>query len=650
MCRIGLRQLLELRRDSLGPNDGVGRQQLELRQELPRLSQGENRAGHAGDYNWSLLRLFSSLTNRIFVASALLAVVSIALGIYNVNVAVTKQAEDELMRGLTEARMLIEENRLFQVVNFTRDARLIADLPRLKAAIGEADSATARGVVEEYQKELAADLFMVTDRQGKVLVWLPEAPDRTVTAPVERLSGVIRAVGGQETSSFVAHTGGILQMVSVPIWIMPSADAPTEILGTLNIGYSLNWHAADKFRSLTNSDVAFGAGGQILASTLPPDAWASLAPLLTHDGVSKQVLLNGGNYIATTVQLSPAVETDTPQPASLNPSAAGAKAIILRSRSERLAFLLPLHTSMLVLAGFAILAATVLSYGIARTVTRPLAVITATMREMSATGDLTRRIPIPAKRHWEDEDARLLASTFNTMTDSIARFQREAAQRERLSALGRLSTVVAHEIRNPLMIIKASLRGLRKDDVAPTDVKTAVADIDEEIARLNRIVTEVLDFAQPIRFDLAPTNINALCADADRASGADGTPLGARMKLDPRLPEVVTDGERVRLVLVNLLTNARHALAGRPSNHGDIAITTTRLTDARIAIDVSDRGTGISPEHLARIFDPYFTTRRTGTGLGLAISRNIIEGLRGTIAISSRTGEGTTVRVELPTS
>ena len=595
------------------------------------------------------MRLFSSLTNRIFVASALLAVVSIALGIYNVNVAVTKQAEDELMRGLTEARTLIEENRLFQVVNFTRDARLIADLPRLKAAIGEADSATARGVVEEYQKELAADLFMVTDRQGKVLVWLPEGPDRRVTAPIERLSGVIRAVGGQEASSFVAHTGGILQMVSVPIWIMPSADAP-EILGTLNIGYSLNWHAADKFRSLTNSDVAFGASGQILASTLPPDAWSSLTPLLTRDGVSKQVLLNGGDYIATTVQLSPAVETDTPQPASLNPSAAGAKAIILRSRSERLAFLRPLHRSMLVLAGLAILAATVLSYGIARTVTRPLAVITATMREMSATGDLTRRIPIPAERHWEDEDARLLASTFNTMTDSIARFQREAAQRERLSALGRLSTVVAHEIRNPLMIIKAALRGLRKDDVAPTDVKTAVADIDEEIARLNRIVTEVLDFAQPIRFDLAPTNINALCADADRASGADGTPLGARMTLDPRLPEVVTDAERVRLVLVNLLTNARHALAGRPANPGDISITTTRVNDARIAIAVSDRGTGISPEHLSRIFDPYFTTRRTGTGLGLAISRNIIEGLRGTIAISSRTGEGTTVRVELPTS
>jgi signal transduction histidine kinase len=594
------------------------------------------------------LRLFSSLTNRIFVASALLAVVSIALGIYNVNVAVTAQAEDELLRGLADARTMIEENRRSQVENFTLLARLIADLPKLKAAVGDADAATARGVVEGYQQQLAADLFMVTDSHARLLARLPEGG---LAPQVDRMSGVRRAVAGQETSSFFAHDGGILQLISVPIWILTAPDAP-EILGTLNIGFSLNWRAADRFRLLTNSDIAYGVGGRIQASTLPPNAWSSLAPLLARDGVSERVILESGDYIATTVPLAEGVDSDAPQPASLRPSPAAAKAIILRSRSERLAFLRPLHTSMFFLAGIAVLAATVLSYGIARTVTRPLGVITATMRDMATTGDLTRRIPISTAPHWEDEDARLLASTFNTMTDSIARFQREAAQRERLSALGRLSTVVAHEIRNPLMIIKAALRGLRKDRIAQADVKTAVADIDEEIVRLNRIVSEVLDFARPIRFDLGPTDVNALCADAVRASGADGTALRATVRLDPDLPAVVTDGERVRLVLVNLLANAQHALAARScGGDGDcLSIMTTRLSDTRIAIDVADRGTGISAEHLPRIFDPYFTTRRTGTGLGLAISRNIVEGLRGAISITSRPGEGTTVRVELPIS
>jgi two-component system sensor histidine kinase HydH len=237
------------------------------------------------------------------------------------------------------------------------------------------------------------------------------------------------------------------------------------------------------------------------------------------------------------------------------------------------------------------------------------------------------------------------------MTDSISRFQREAGQRERLSSLGRLSTVVAHEIRNPLMIIKAALRGLRRDDLAPADVKSAVADIDEEIVRLNRIVSEVLDFARPIRFDIAPADLNALCADALKACGEDGEPLGAAVRFDRALPAVATDAERLRLVLINLLTNARHAVAAREAAADEaesITLTTVRSGGARVAIEVRDRGTGISAENLPRIFDPYFTTRHTGTGLGLAISRNIVEGLRGTIAVNSRAGEGTTVRIELP--
>jgi signal transduction histidine kinase len=298
-----------------------------------------------------------------------------------------------------------------------------------------------------------------------------------------------------------------------------------------------------------------------------------------------------------------------------------------------------------------VLAATLLSYAIARTVTRPLGAITATMREMAATGDLTRRIAAPpGGAAWEDEDARLLATTFNTMTDSIARFQREAAQRERLSSLGRLSTVVAHEIRNPLMIIKTALRRLRTPSVTPEDLRTAVTDIDEETARLNRLVSGVLDFSKPIKFDLAPADLNALCQDAARAAGSEAPAIHIRLELDRSLPVVVTDAERLRLALVNILTNARNAVAGRPEalNTRDPIRLRTRLQGPGvIAIEVRDQGTGIAGDDLGRVFDPYFTTRRTGTGLGLAISKNIVEGLGGTIAVSSRKGQGTDVRIEL---
>jgi signal transduction histidine kinase len=593
------------------------------------------------------LKLFSSLTNRIFVASALLAVVSIGVAIYNVNVAVATQAENDLRRGLEEARILIEENRRLLVEHFTREARLIADLPRLKAAVDPGDPPTARGVVEQYQQQLSADLFIVTDRHGRVLTRLP---DGSATPPPETLPGLREALAGREAGTFVPHTGGILQLVSVPIWIDPQAP---DILGTLSIGFSLDRYAAARFRNLTNSEIAFGVDGTVHSSTLPPADWPTLAPLLAREGLSERVQLKGAEYIAMTVELSPAATIAEVQRASLHATGSAAKGIILRSRTERLSFLTALHTSLLVTALFVVLVATVVSYGIARTVTRPLGTITAAMREMASTGDLTRKIPLPADPRWEDEDARLLATTFNTLTDSIDHFQRQAAQKERLSALGRLSTVVAHEIRNPLMIIKAALRGLRRDGVAGDELRTAVEDIDEEIVRLNRIVTEVLDFAKPIQFDLSPTDVNALCRDALKAISTEPGAIPVTLRLDPGLPVLTTDAERLRLVLVNLLTNAQQAVRARtdaPAGADPVTLETRVLTPARVALEVRDEGAGIPREDLSRIFDPYFTTRRTGTGLGLAICRNIIEGLKGTIHVTSRVGAGTTVRIELPSA
>ena len=140
------------------------------------------------------------------------------------------------------------------------------------------------------------------------------------------------------------------------------------------------------------------------------------------------------------------------------------------------------------------------------------------------------------------------APTFNTLTESIARFQREAAQRERLSSLGRLSTVIAHEVRNPLMIIRASLSSLRGDRVSARDIREAVADIDEETQRINRIVSEVLDFAKPIRFDSPRPASTTSAARRRRRPGPGTRPTTSGSSSTRRLPPFVTDAERLRTV------------------------------------------------------------------------------------------------------
>lgn len=592
------------------------------------------------------MNLFSSLTNRIFFASAILTVVAIAVAVYRVNVAVTAQAENELRRGIDEAGTLLEEYRTRLFEQYARDGALVADLSNMKAAMTTLDPPTVEPIAARYQKQIGCDVLLVTDPSGAVLA---ESGRLKIDDPSTVLrDAVAEARRGKETVSLWPHPGGVIQIVTVPSFIVQPARP--EFVGTVSVGFSLDAETAQRFKRLTNSEIAFAVNGEVEASTLPDQYSSQLETLVRAQDVHV-IRLGEGEYVAVSrvLPLQASVGPTSPATPAKGPVAT---AVILRSRTERLRFLNAVHRELAVTAFLAVMAATLISYAVARTVTRPLGAITATMREMATTGDLTRKIALSPNARWEDEDATLLANTFNTMTDSIARFQREAAQRERLSSLGRLSTVVAHEIRNPLMIIRTALRTLKQGTGHSPEVDGAIADIDGEVTRLNRIVAEVLDFARPIKFDLEAVNVNALCEDAARAVGSEEPGIAAHLDLDRHIGEIVTDGERVRLALVNVLTNARHAVLARADRPGDparaIELVTRNPTPGRVSIEVRDRGVGIAPDDLSRVFDPFFTTRRTGTGLGLAITRRIIEGLGGTITVTSRPGQGTDVRIELP--
>lgn len=162
---------------------------------------------------------FSSLTNRIFFATALLAVLSIAVAVFIVNRAVTRQADLELQRGIEEAATLVEEYRKFSFDAFGQDARLIADLPVLKAAVDTRDPATVERVARQYQSQLAnADLFAIADNQGRILARLgtSDVPDEALAA-----AATTGTAAGAEREAFWPERHGILLIKSVPIWIDP---------------------------------------------------------------------------------------------------------------------------------------------------------------------------------------------------------------------------------------------------------------------------------------------------------------------------------------------------------------------------------------------------------------------------------------------
>ncbi|MBM3778541.1 MAG: HAMP domain-containing protein [Acidimicrobiia bacterium] len=586
------------------------------------------------------MSFLSSLHGRIFLASALLAVLSSGVALYLVNARVNREAEGVLRREVEATGDLVDQLRNTRTRTFLSTARLMADIPQIKAAVDTNDPPTVEAIAIRYQEQigtaLGAGLLLVTNESGDALARVGSSPASAVTMAAD--PAVRRALAGGESVSLWPEVHGILQLVTVPILL--GLGSP-EVLGSLSLGFLLDDELAIQLKTATQSEIVFALDGRVLASTLPEAERAEAASLLAGDAVS-QTVLGGTDFVVSRRPLSGAEEAGDQE----------ATVLILRSRTEQLRFLNALQASLVATAGVAVALAVVLSFAVARTITRPLAALAGVMREMAQTGDLARPIALPRGR-WDDEEARVLTQAFDSLTMSIERFQEERSHRERLASLGSMSTIIAHEIRNPLMIIKAALHGLRRGD----DPDEVAGDIDGEVTRLNRLVNEVLDFARPIRFELEPMDLNALCTQSAQVAEAASPGPPVRLELDPVIPPLRSDPERLRLALLNLLQNGRHAAAGAgvdPASEGGRDIAPVTLATARqensAIVTVSDRGVGIAAADLPRIFDPYFTTKRGGTGLGLAITKKIVEGLGGTIAVSSEAGRGTEVRCVFPLS
>jgi signal transduction histidine kinase len=565
-------------------------------------------------------RVLASLRSRVFAATALVAVLPMGAALGYVTARVTRQAEAGLGRQLEEAAGIVDQHHRVRLETGRERALLMADVPMLKAAVATGDPPTVERLVQDYPERVGCDLFNVSDADGHTLA---------------ALGGTLRTNTAPAPQGFAVEGGRLVEFFTVPILL--GTGAP-EVLGQLTLGFVLDDQVAVRLRSLTGSHLAMIYGDRVHASTLPRTQDPALLAAAPGAGVLR-LRLADEDWVALRRPL--AAESDGPS------------VLVLKSRAEAVRPLDTLRTALGVAALVAVAVSLLLSWAVARSVTRPLAALTDGMKEIAATGDLTREIG--PGRAWDDEDARLVARTFNTLTDSIARFQKEAALRDRLSALGRLSTIVAHEVRNPLMIIKGTLRTLRREGASAEEVREATADIDHEVARLDRIVGDVLDFARPLKVEPAPTDLAKVTRGAADAALEGCADVGVRYALDPSLGSRTTDGERLRTVLVNLVANARDSIRARRDTDpvasrdpDDIEVGGRGTDDARVLLWVADGGVGIAAGDLSRVFDPYFTTKRTGTGLGLAIARKVIDALGGVIRIESREGEGTRIEIDLP--
>jgi nitrogen fixation/metabolism regulation signal transduction histidine kinase len=263
-----------------------------------------------------------------------------------------------------------------------------------------------------------------------------------------------------------------------------------------------------------------------------------------------------------------------------------------------------------------------------------------------ARGDLDARVLATSS-----DELRRLVDAFNQMADDLQRQRRELERTNRLAAWADMARQVAHDIKNPLTPIQLNAEHLRRvhvDQGKPLGnvIDECVANILGQVRLLRQIASEFSSFASAPE----PRPVDTVLADlVNEVVEPYRTGLAGRVaittQIPPGLPSVRIDRMLIGRALTNIIENALHAMPGG----GALTIDAALAPSKRVQLRISDTGVGMDAEAIARIFEPYFSTKAIGTGLGLTIAKRNVEANGGTIAVTSDRGKGTSVTITLPT-
>jgi two-component system, NtrC family, sensor histidine kinase HydH len=290
-----------------------------------------------------------------------------------------------------------------------------------------------------------------------------------------------------------------------------------------------------------------------------------------------------------------------------------------------------------------------LGYVVARRMTRPLTELRVAVDRIAA-----GQLDPPMVTTKEKDEIGALADRFNLMARRLRDSQRsteeahaQLVRSERLASVGECAGALAHEIRNPLGGVVAAARMLssRAPEAVTYDRERLAEVIADEARRLSGILSEFLLFARPRPPSRQPHSMNALVGEVVDLLRLDDLARGKTLegRIGPESDPCEMDRDQVKQVLWNLLRNALEA-----TPDGGRVLVQTIQDDAVVAVEIADQGSGMAPERLRRLFEPFHTTKKGGSGLGLAIAHRIVSAHGGSIGASSRAGEGTRICVTLP--
>ncbi len=484
----------------------------------------------------------------------------------------------------------------------------------------------------EYYRMKIADIIEIENTEGQVVL---RGHNPSLAGDIKIEQKIIqRGLSGVSNVSYeIGKSGFAIRAVS-PIKINPSGSNTNgsvnreKIIGLLMIGARFSKKFANHIRLLTGMDNGIYRGGEKIISTykgLEHLDKKTLAVLKDNKTCFiKNTLLN--NKISY-VLLKPLFVTGHQFWGAICIGASHA------SESKYLRFYRSLLL-FLILVGVGLSLA--LYFLLAKNINESLKKITDAIDGFKV-GEYSNTIQLKGK----DEFTKI-ADSFNNLVrklklydEQINKLQEEMIQSAKLATAGQIAAGLAHEIRNPLSSIKM-MSQILKHRLANNN-REEISTILRETERINSIVKELIEFAKPSKMHFQESNLTHLIESVLNLFKyrMEHQKIQVKLKIAEDLPTIKVDEEKIRIALINLVTNAIQAMPGG----GELKVESRKANQENVFIKICDTGIGIEKKDLQNIFEPFFTTKREGTGLGLALTKTIIERHMGQILVESKRGD-----------
>jgi signal transduction histidine kinase len=507
---------------------------------------------------------------------------------------------------------------------------ILSAMSDVRSAFSTGDQATIRDTAGELWARVSEEnaLFLVTDPKGKPIASLSGVPDQELWGH----SVVVPAAAKRfprQTSGIIPAGGYLYQVAVTPVYVQSGRGL--ALLNVLVAGNRVDALVAQRLKEATGgSEFLFLSGGEVMASTLNPRATTELARKLAANpaGSAAARISDGVNEYAP---LMTPLEDIEGKPIG--------QLWILRSFENARQRLAVLRRNMILLGLAAVLVGLALTYLLARKIVRPVETLDRAAAEVSRQ-NYGYRVPVEGL----DELGRL-AQTFNDMCTSIQNARQELIRQERISTIGRLSSSIVHDLRNPLAAIYGGSEMLVDSDLAPAQVKRLAANLYRASRRIQELLQDLVNVGRGKTEGAEICRLGEVATAAVESLTATAEAQNVSVLVDvPDSIELPLERARMERVFINLMSNALEAM---PAG-GAVRIAAT-LEEHAALVEVSDNGPGIAPQVQEHMFQPFGSSgKKDGLGLGLALSRQTVLDHGGDMWVESKAGQGAHFFFRLP--